>query len=75
VLAECYVSCHYVTVKTQNDTKSNMKRIFAWIDTSMHAATKAQAALTGKYMAQWFAEAVAEKLARGRKIERPEEEK
>ncbi|HUX49675.1 MAG TPA: hypothetical protein VMW73_02705 [Spirochaetia bacterium] len=52
-----------------------MKRIFAWIDTSMHAATKAQAALTGKYMAQWFAEAVAEKLARGRKIERPEEEK
>jgi hypothetical protein len=45
-------------------TKNGLKRAWAWLLPIIHARAKASAAMSGKNLEDWFAEAVAEKLAR-----------
>jgi len=44
--------------------KSAMKKVSAYLDPAVHAAIKAQAALAGKFLEVWLADAAIEKLRR-----------
>jgi len=45
-------------------TKNGMKKVSAYLEPAVHAAIKSQAALTGKFMEVWLADAAVEKLRR-----------
>jgi hypothetical protein len=51
-------------VKCAKITKRVQKRAFCWLHPEVHARAKAQAALSGKNLENWFAEAVQQKLSR-----------
>jgi len=51
-----------------------MKKVSAYLDPSVHAAIKSQAALAGKFLEVWLADAAIEKLRREAGITKPEDE-
>jgi len=54
--------------------KNGMKKVSAYLEPAVHAAIKSQAALAGKFMEVWLADAAVEKLRREAGIATKEED-